>query len=99
MRASGWIAFHYAILRARVAGLAVLAWRGAGRRSRSASLIGGITVLGGLLLAVPRRNVPLMPLVLALAAAGAVWLALVVGGWITERTRCSTTALARGRVA
>jgi hypothetical protein len=50
-------------------------------------LIGGITLLGGVLLAVPRRNVPLMPLVFALAAAGAVWLALVVGGWITERTR------------
>jgi hypothetical protein len=44
-------------------------------------------VLGGLLLAVPRRNVPLMPLVLTLAAAGAVWLALTAGGWLAERRR------------
>ena len=51
------------------------------------TLIAGITVLGGLLLAVPRRNVPLMPLVLTLAAAGAVWLAITAGGWLAERRR------------
>jgi hypothetical protein len=85
MRAGGWIAFHYAMLALAVIGLALLAW---GRRWEAiliGLLIGGITVLGGLLLAVPRRNVPLMPLVLTLAAAGAVWLGLVAGGWITER--------------
>jgi hypothetical protein len=86
MRGGGWIAFHYTLLALALTGLGVLAVR---RRFEAIPLglvIGGITLLGGLLLAVPRRNVPLMPLVLALAAAGAVWLALVVGGWISERT-------------
>jgi hypothetical protein len=50
-----------------------------------AGLIGGITLLGGFLLAVPRRNVPLMPLVLTLAATGVTWLGIVVGSWIAER--------------
>ena len=87
MRAGGWIAFHYAMLALAVVGLAVLAWRRRWEALVLATLIGGITVLGGLLLAVPRRNVPLMPLVLTLAAAGAVWLVLTAGGWLTERRR------------
>jgi hypothetical protein len=85
MRAGGWIAFHYAMLGLALVGLAVLAWRRRWEALVLATLIGGITVLGGLLLAVPRRNVPLMPLVLTLAAAGAVWLALTAGGWLAER--------------
>jgi 4-amino-4-deoxy-L-arabinose transferase-like glycosyltransferase len=85
MRASGWIAFHYALLAFAIVGLGALAWRRRWETWLLASLIAGITVLGGLLLAVPRRNVPLMPLVFALAAVGAVWLALLVGGWLAER--------------
>jgi 4-amino-4-deoxy-L-arabinose transferase-like glycosyltransferase len=85
MRAPGWIAFHYVVLAFALLGLAVLAWRRRWEALLLALLIGGITVLGGLLLAVPRRNVPLMPLVLTLAAAGAAWLAVVAGGWIAER--------------
>jgi hypothetical protein len=85
MRGSGWIAFHYVVLALALTGLAVLAVRRRFEAIPLSLLIGGITVLGGLLLAVPRRNVPLMPLVLALAAAGAVWLALIAGGWIAER--------------
>ena len=82
MRAGGWIAFHYAMLALAVVGLAVLAWRRRWEALVLATLIGGITVLGGLLLAVPRRNVPLMPLVLTLAAAGAVWLrSRPAAGW------------------
>jgi hypothetical protein len=87
MRAAGWITFHYAMLALAVLGLAVLAWRRRWEALVLATLIGGITVLGGLLLAVPRRNVPLMPLVLTLAAAGAVWLAITAGGWLAERRR------------
>jgi hypothetical protein len=87
MRAGGWIAFHYAILVLALGGLAVLAWRRRWEAVLLVCLVGGITVLGGLLLAVPRRNVPLMPLVLTLAAAGAAWLSLVCGGWIAERRR------------
>jgi dolichyl-phosphate-mannose-protein mannosyltransferase len=85
MRAGGWIAFHYTMLALAVTGLAVLAWK----RRWEALVLGifilGITVLGGLLLAVPRRNVPLMPLVLALAGTGATWLFMTVGGWLAER--------------
>jgi hypothetical protein len=85
MRGTGWIVFHYAILGFALLGLAVLALRRRWEALLLAALIGGITLLGGLLLAVPRRNVPLMPLVMTLAAAGGAWLSLVVGGWITER--------------
>jgi hypothetical protein len=92
MRAGGWIAFHYAVLALALVGLAVLAWRRRWEALVLATLIGGITVVGGLLLAVPRRNVPLMPLVLTLAAAGAVWLALAVGGWLAERRRAPDRA-------
>jgi Dolichyl-phosphate-mannose-protein mannosyltransferase len=90
MRAAGWIAFQYAILALALVGLAVLAWRRRWEALLLGGLIGGITLLGGLLLAVPRRNVPLMPLVLTLAAAGASWLAIVVGSWIAERRGART---------
>ena len=92
MRAGGWIAFHYAMLALAIVGLAVLAWRRRWEALVLGTLIGGITVLGGLLLAVPRRNVPLMPLVLTLAAAGAVWLAMTAGGWLAERRRARRRA-------
>jgi hypothetical protein len=85
MRAPGWIAFHYAVLALALAGLAVLLWRRRWEALAIGVLIAGITLLGGLHLAVPRRNLPLMPLVLTLAAAGAAWLSIVVGGWISER--------------
>jgi len=85
MRGSWWIAFHYAILALAVVGLAVLAWRRRWEALVLALLIFGITVLGGLLLAVPRRNVPLMPLVMTLAACGGAWVSLTVGTWLAER--------------
>jgi 4-amino-4-deoxy-L-arabinose transferase-like glycosyltransferase len=85
MRAGGWIAFHYAMLALAIAGLAVLAWKRRWEALVLGILIFGITVLGGLLLAVPRRNLPLMPLVLALAGTGATWLFMTVGGWLAER--------------
>lgn len=74
MRAGGWVAFHYAMLALAIVGLAVLALRRRWEALLLVLLIGGITVLGGLLLAVPRRNVPLIPLVCALAAGGGYWL-------------------------
>jgi hypothetical protein len=85
MRGGGWIAFHYAVLALGLVGLAVLAVRRRWEALVIGLLIAGITLLGGLLLAVPRRNVPLMPLVFALAATGGAWIALTVGGWLAER--------------
>jgi hypothetical protein len=76
--------------------LAALAWRRRWEALVLALLIFGITVLGGLLLAVPRRNLPLMPLVMTLAACGAAWIALTVGAWIAERR--SRGRPVRGRV-
>jgi hypothetical protein len=85
MRASGWVAFHYALLAFAIVGLAVLAIRRRWEALVLAVLIGGITVLGGLLLAVPRRNVPLIPLVCVLAAGGGYWLVVTASGWLAER--------------
>jgi hypothetical protein len=95
MRGSGWIAFHYAVLALAVVGLAALAWRRRWEVLVIGLLIAGITVLGGLLLAVPRRNVPLMPLVLTLAAVGGAWLTLTVGGWVAERRQARRPSVRR----
>jgi 4-amino-4-deoxy-L-arabinose transferase-like glycosyltransferase len=87
MRASGWVVFHYALLALALVGLAVLALRRRWEALLLAVLIGGITVLGGVLLAVPRRNVPLIPLVCVLAAGGAYWLVVSARGRLAERWR------------
>jgi Dolichyl-phosphate-mannose-protein mannosyltransferase len=65
--------FQFTVLALGLAGLAVLAL---GRRYEVlllAALLLGITVIGGLLLAGTRRNVTLMPLVLALAGVAIQW--------------------------
>jgi asparagine N-glycosylation enzyme membrane subunit Stt3 len=87
MRAGGWVAFHYTLLALALVGLVVLVIRRRWEALVLGALILGITVLGGLLLAVPRRNVPLIPLVCALAAGGGYWLVMSVRGWVAERRR------------
>jgi ABC-type Mn2+/Zn2+ transport system permease subunit len=64
-----------------------------------AILIGGITVLGGLLLAVPRRNVPLIPLVCVLAATGGAWLVLTAHAWLAVRRSGGDRTRMRGRAS
>jgi hypothetical protein len=85
MRSSGWIAYHYALLALGIVGLVVLAARRRWEALVIGSLIVGITVLGGLLLGVPRRNVPLMPLVMVLAATGLTWMYYAIGGLLGTR--------------
>jgi 4-amino-4-deoxy-L-arabinose transferase-like glycosyltransferase len=87
MRGGGWVAFHYTLLALALAGLAVLALRRRWEALPLATLIFGITVLGGLLLAVPRRNVPLIPLICVLAAGGAYWLVTTASGRLAARRR------------
>ena len=59
--------FHFAALALGLAGLVLLALRRRYEVLLIAALVLGITVVGGLLLAGTRRNVTLMPLVMALA--------------------------------
>jgi hypothetical protein len=99
MGAAGWIVFHYAILAFAIVGLAVLALRRRWEAILLGVLIGGITVLGGLLLAIPRRNVPLMPLVLALAATGGAWLVLGAQSRLAARRRGGGGARVGGRAS
>ena len=75
MRDAGWVAYHRLLLLAGVAGFAVLA---AARTTRWQALllacpIAAVSVLGTILLAVPRRQVPLMPLICIFAAVALMW--------------------------
>ncbi len=99
MSATGWIAFQYVILGLALVGLAVMALRRRFEALLLGVLIGGMTLLGGVLLAIPRRNVPLMPLVLALAATGAAWLVLEAQGRLAERRRGGSRARLPGRAS
>jgi 4-amino-4-deoxy-L-arabinose transferase-like glycosyltransferase len=76
-------AYHYAMLALGLLGLAVLAARRRWEALPIAVLLVGISLMGGLLLAGTRRNVPVMPVVLALAGVGAV----AAVAWARERVR------------
>jgi hypothetical protein len=70
MRYSGTVAYHLLLLALAIAGSVIMALRPEGRFGAAllATPILGISVLGALLLAVPRRQVPLIPLVALFAA-------------------------------
>jgi Dolichyl-phosphate-mannose-protein mannosyltransferase len=75
MRDWGWNVYHKALLLFGIAGFVLLVRN---LRTRFAALllavpIAAIAVLGTILLAVPRRQVPLIPLVCVFAATAAVW--------------------------
>ncbi len=75
MRDAGWVAYHRGLLLAGLAGFLVLA---EASRTRWQALLlacplAAISVLGTILLAVPRRQVPLIPLVCVFAAVLLVW--------------------------
>jgi len=88
-----WFAYHKVLVFWGLAALLGLAFR---RRWETAPIgltILGITLVGGLLLAVPRRALPLMPFVLALAGVTIAWLLAAVPAWrraILPRARWSS---------
>jgi hypothetical protein len=83
MRDWGWVAYHRVLLLLAIAGLVLLVLRAQTRWAALllASPVACIAVLGTILLAVPRRQVPLMPLVCVFAGVAVVQAA----GWIAAR--------------
>jgi 4-amino-4-deoxy-L-arabinose transferase-like glycosyltransferase len=83
MRDWGWVAYHRALLVLAIVGFVLLVLRPPTRWAALllASPIACIAVLGTILLAVPRRQVPLMPLVCVFAGVAVVRAV----GWVVER--------------
>ncbi len=79
MHEPGWATFHWLLLGFGLLGLAVLAWQ----RRWEALLLGTIlvaaTAIGLLLVASPRRALVTVPLLAALAGAGAAWVSSCIG--------------------
>jgi 4-amino-4-deoxy-L-arabinose transferase-like glycosyltransferase len=88
-----WFAYHKVLVFWALAALIGLAWRRRWEALPIGLTVLGITVIGGLLLAVPRRALPLMPFVLALAGVTIAWLGAAVpayGRAILPRARWSS---------
>jgi 4-amino-4-deoxy-L-arabinose transferase-like glycosyltransferase len=68
-----WFAYHRILVFWGLAALIGLAWRRRWEALPIGLTILGITLVGGILLAVPRRALPLMPFVLALSGVAIVW--------------------------
>jgi 4-amino-4-deoxy-L-arabinose transferase-like glycosyltransferase len=81
MREPLWAALHWALLGLGLVGLAVLAWRRRWEALVLATVFVSITALSALLVASPRRVLVMVPLLAALAGAGAVWI------WAASRER------------
>jgi hypothetical protein len=90
MKLLGWRVFHLAVVLFAFAGLVVLAVRRRWEALVLGALIIGITAEGTLLLAAERRVLVLVPIVGALAGAGAVW----AFGWVSARFRNRPAATA-----
>jgi hypothetical protein len=73
------------ILAFAVVGLALLAWRRRFEALLLGGLILGLTVFSGIVLAAPRRNLALMPLVMTLASTGLVYVAVHVRAALQTR--------------
>jgi 4-amino-4-deoxy-L-arabinose transferase-like glycosyltransferase len=88
-----WFAYHKVLVFWGLAALLGLAFRRRWETAPMGLTILGITLVGGLLLAVPRRALPLMPFVLALAGVTIAWLLAAVPAWrraILPRARWSS---------
>ena len=88
-----WFAYHKVLVFWALAALIGLGWRRRWEALPIGLTVLGITLIGGLLLAVPRRALPLMPFVLALAGVTIAWLGAAVPAWrraILPRARWSS---------
>jgi hypothetical protein len=88
-----WFAYHKVLVFWALAALLALAYRRRWEALPIGLTILGITLVGGLLLAVPRRALPLMPFVIALAGVTIAWLGAAVPAWrraILPRARWSS---------
>jgi hypothetical protein len=74
MRSPGWEVLHWVIVALGLLGLCLLAWRRRWEALVLATVLLAITALSALLVASPRRVLVMLPLVAALAGAGATWL-------------------------
>jgi hypothetical protein len=74
MRAPGWEILHWALVGFGLLGLCLLGWRRRWEALVLATVFLSITALSALLVASPRRVLVMLPLVAALAGAGATWL-------------------------
>ena len=79
------VALQIAIVVLAIAGLVVLAVQRRFEALLLGGLILGLTVFSGIVLAAPRRNLALMPLVMTLASTGIVTLAVYVRAAIQAR--------------
>jgi hypothetical protein len=73
-----WFAYHKFLVFWALAALIGLGWRRRWEALPIALTVLGITLVGGLLLAVPRRALPLMPFVLALSGVLLAWLGAAI---------------------
>jgi 4-amino-4-deoxy-L-arabinose transferase-like glycosyltransferase len=78
MRRPAWEILHWALLAFGLTGFAVLAWRRRWEALLLAVVLVSATAVGELLVATPRRALVTIPLLAALAGAGAAW---VLGAW------------------
>jgi 4-amino-4-deoxy-L-arabinose transferase-like glycosyltransferase len=79
MRQPAWEALHWALLAFGLLGLGVFAWRRRWEALLLAVVFVSATAVGELLVATPRRALVTIPLLAALAGAGAAWTASRVG--------------------
>jgi 4-amino-4-deoxy-L-arabinose transferase-like glycosyltransferase len=80
MREPLWELLHWALVAFGLIGLVVLTLQRRWEALLLATIFVAITAISALLVASPRRVLVMMPLVAALAGAGAVWLAASLGG-------------------
>jgi hypothetical protein len=73
-----WFAYHRILVFWGLAALIGLAWRRRWEALPIGLTVLGVTLIGGLLLAVPRRALPLMPFVLALSGVAVAWIGTAV---------------------